>query len=530
MKKTTVNVMNFVRATEPRLEMDLFGALERQLACMDRLNIRSTLLLQYDALISEQYRNLIAKYAHMLDVGLWLEVVRPLAERAGVTYHGRAGRDWDHHANATFLLGYLPEERKRLIDAAFGEFRARFGRYPAVAASWIVDAYSLAYMADKYDIVASANCIEQMGIDGYTLWGGYPAGGYYPSRENALCPAQTAAMQIDVPVFRLCGADLTHYYGGTHIYSVEPACPDAGGDRKWTEWYFRQITEFPCLAQSYLQTGQENSFGWARFGQGFEMQCELLRALADAGTVSLETMSETGRRYREDFPATPASARSFLEDWSDEDKQSVWYMSAYYRANAVADAAGLRLRDLFRFDERFAERYLDRAEPSRACFYTNLEVLSGLSRKDGREAGVWLIPAGGAVPERVETFERGADTLEIRSSAGFTLTFRPGRLSIAGKGSDWKALFLFRDEPDLPDEPDDNEGIDRDATRRLLNPPAREAQARALVFTLARDGRIFRYRVRLERGVFRESEGVLCAMPDESGFVALALDEPGEYL
>ena len=127
---TTVNIMNFVRATEPRLEMDLFGCLEKQLACMEKYGLKSTLLLQYDALINEEYRNLIKQYEDILDIGLWLEIVRPLCNKAGVKYNGRLDWGWDHHSNATFAIGYDIEDRYKLIDVAMEDFKTYFGKYP----------------------------------------------------------------------------------------------------------------------------------------------------------------------------------------------------------------------------------------------------------------------------------------------------------------------------------------------------------------------------------------------------------------
>ena len=93
--------------------------------------------------------------------------------------------------------------------SAFGRF---WGIFPQVAGSWHIDALSLAYMKERYGIAASCNCKDQYGTDGYTMWGGYYNGAYYPSRMNMLCPAQTRENQIDVPGFRMLGADPIHQY------------------------------------------------------------------------------------------------------------------------------------------------------------------------------------------------------------------------------------------------------------------------------------------------------------------------------
>jgi hypothetical protein len=39
------------------------------------------------------------------EIGAWLEVVRPLVEKAGLAWRGRPGFDWDWHADVGFTVG-----------------------------------------------------------------------------------------------------------------------------------------------------------------------------------------------------------------------------------------------------------------------------------------------------------------------------------------------------------------------------------------------------------------------------------------
>lgn len=83
--------------------------------------------------------------------------------------------------------------------------------------------------------MASCNCKDQYGTDGYTLWGGYWNQAYYPSRLNGYMPAQTQEGQIPVPVFRMLGSDPIYQYdtGLGHsiqgVITLEPVYGDAGG-------------------------------------------------------------------------------------------------------------------------------------------------------------------------------------------------------------------------------------------------------------------------------------------------------------
>ena len=527
---TTVNILNFVRATEPRLEMDLFGCLEKQLACMKKYGLKSTLLLQYDALINEEYRNLIKQYEEYLDIGVWLEIVRPLCNKAGVKYNGRLDWDWDHHSNATFAIGYDVEDRYKLIDVAMEDYKAYFGKYPNIVGSWTIDAKSMLYLKTKYGIIGSMNCIDQMGIDGYTFWGGYPAGAYYPSINNVFCPANDISQQINLPVFRFSGVDLIHYYGGTQIYTLEPAALDAGGNESWTKWYYEQVLSNPSLNFSYLQTGQENSFGWNRLGKGFERQCQMISEYKKNGKVQLQTMTETSRDFMRKFSVTPAIAKCFMQDWSKEDKQSVWYVNRFYRAALLADEQGVTIRDIFRFDSNLKERYLNKKELTRSCFYTNVEVFSGLSRRDDLKPAGYLRSDKTQNNARMSVKEVEKNELEVLTTDGFRILFEEMQMSIfSDDGRPFSVEFIYR-QPPMFNDVDDHEGIDFDAMRRMFNPPEYEVEDNTLKFRLEREGDIFAYEVDVLCGNVQKTQNGFTITAKENKGITLFLAKPGTYI
>ena len=125
--KNIVNIINFVRACEPRSADDsfLFETTKEELKLCRQYNFPSTLLLQYDALIKDKYVSLARDYCDITEIGLWLEVVEPLCDAAGIPWRGRF--PWDWHCNVGFLVGYEKEEREKLIDEAFNRFRNIFG-------------------------------------------------------------------------------------------------------------------------------------------------------------------------------------------------------------------------------------------------------------------------------------------------------------------------------------------------------------------------------------------------------------------
>jgi hypothetical protein len=259
-----VNIVNFIRLLEPRdakITKDvLYQTVVQQIAIMKKHNLPGTFLLQYDALIDPRYQKLLAALPKKtFEIGAWWELGQPLIEKAGIKWRGKYA--WDWHSDVGFSVGYTPAEREKIIDVYFADFKKVFGFYPKSVAAWVIDAHSLNYMYDKYKIVASANCKDQVGTDGFTLWGGYWNQAYYPSRVNAYMPAQHAEKQLPVPVFRMLGSDpIRQYADGRTVTTLEPVYPHAGGNEQWINWFFQTFSSDPSLGFNYTQAGQENSF------------------------------------------------------------------------------------------------------------------------------------------------------------------------------------------------------------------------------------------------------------------------------
>ena len=381
-----VNIVNFIRNIEPRseeiTETVLYETVARQAAQLAEYGLPATFLLQYDALINPRYRKLLTQDVYPgTEVGGWWEITQPHVEAAGLKWRGRY--PWDWHADVGFATGYTPEERRKLVDVYMEKFKEIFGKYPTAIGSWFIDAYTLGYMYDKYGIVASCNCKDQIGTDGYTLWGGYWNQAYYPSRVNAYMPAQTREGQIPVPVFRMLGSDPIYQYdncvGGAlqGVISLEPVYGDSGGSRQWVEWFFRSMFEEPCLAFAYTQAGQENSFTWGSIEKGLNIQIPLLANRFRKGEIRVETLTRSGEWFRENFPVTPPMAVTALTDYREKDRKTVWYNSRYYRTNLLWEGGALCIRDIHMFDQRMESDYYRKAGTTNQCVYTTLPVVDG---------------------------------------------------------------------------------------------------------------------------------------------------------
>ena len=91
-----VNVMNFIRASEPREPADLVTPVREQMALVKRHGLPTTWLLQYDALFEGPFVELLRREMPPThEVGLWHEMNRPLVDAAGVRWRGREDWSWD---------------------------------------------------------------------------------------------------------------------------------------------------------------------------------------------------------------------------------------------------------------------------------------------------------------------------------------------------------------------------------------------------------------------------------------------------
>jgi len=385
-KPRIVNIVNFIRLLEPRepavTEDVLYQTVVKQVQIMNKYKLRGTFLLQYDALMDARYQKLLkALPAGMFEIGGWWEIPQPMVEKAGLKWRGRY--PWDWHANIGFSTGYTAVEREKLADVYMRDFKNIFGYYPKTVGSWFIDEHTLNYLYKKYHIVASSNCKDQYGTDGYTLWGGYWNQAYYPSKLNSYMPAQHAQNQIPVPIFRMLGSDPVRQYDagfGTTwqgVITLEPVYKDAGGSAEWVNWFFKQFVEGEPMEFAYTQAGQENSFTWDAMSKGFEIQMPLIAKLRDQKKVKVETLEESGRWFKSRYKTTPATSVTINRDIGDSDRKTVWFNSRFYRANLLWENGTLRFRDIHLFSEKLPSDYLTKKVETNVCSFYTLPFVDG---------------------------------------------------------------------------------------------------------------------------------------------------------
>lgn len=394
-----VNIVNFIRLLEPRdkkiTEDVLYQTVVNQVELMNKYKLGGTFLLQYDALLDSRYQKLLKSLPDSsFEIGAWWEIPQPLVEKAGLKWRGRY--PWDWHANVGFSVGYTPEEREKLVDVYMKDFKRIYGYYPKSAGSWYIDAHTLNYMYQKYGIVASCNCRDQIGTDGYTLWGGYWNQAYYPSVKNAYMPAQNASNQIPVPIFRMLGSDHVPQYDAKlkmkrqGNITLEPVYHYSGRDSVWIYWYFKEFVEGECMDFNYVQVGQENSFTWAKMDVGLKIQLPLVAKLRVENKVRVETLAKSGQWFREHYKITPATAVTVKEDLPGSDCKTVWFDSRFFRANLLWEHDTFRFTNIHLFNENLPSDYLTKPEPSSKFFLYTLPFIDGYTTTPDKIAGLQL--------------------------------------------------------------------------------------------------------------------------------------------
>lgn len=381
-----INIMNFIRAEEPREKIDLLEPVRQQMALIKANALPATWLLQYDALVEGPFVAFLkSEMPADHEVGVWFEMNRKICDDAGIPWRGNPDWEWDYHVPVAYAIGYTPDERRKLADTAAATFKRVFRCDVKSIASWNLDAVTVGHLSDKHGIDAFGNCRDQLATDGFTIWGA-PIAGYYPNRLNAWSPAVEAKNQISSPIFRLLGQDPVYYYGNTIRTpdTMEPVWP-TGQSETFVDSFLNMIANGPTQEFGYAQIGQENSFGWPAMSPAYAMQMARLAQARSGGRLIVETMGETGRRFKRSFKSTPTQAQVTLTDpfgAAESPQRTVWYQSKFLRANLHFRANQFYLRDIHVYNDRFTQPYLTEPVRRHGIEQRMLAVLDGFHWSD----------------------------------------------------------------------------------------------------------------------------------------------------
>lgn len=323
-----------------------------QLQELAKNKLPASFALRYDALDNDEYIKLIKKYPEY-EYGILLEVTPKMAQSASVSYRGEPAR-W-YEAQNVFLVGYSPDERIKLIDAYFDLFYQKLGYYPSFTTSWMIDAFSLEYLSDKYQVQAHQITREQFGTDSYTLYGGpvhYP---YYPSQNWPLIPDPT---NTNLPlILRQTISDPVYNYADhTNSYTSQP-----------NDYFIRNVGFSYFQHLFYQAHQQQNPYSFALVGlentMPEEIQYAFFDQLSEIGQWTEKggktwTVSQFAQWHKEQSLPTILSYEG--KSQSDNKEKAWWIETQHYRARIRQSQKKLYLSDLRIYDQSYTDPYMNK--------------------------------------------------------------------------------------------------------------------------------------------------------------------------
>ena len=460
-----INIVNFIRGVEPRFETDLLLPVQKQMDIIVKYGLPATWLLQFDAMVAGPFVEYLKTHmpkSH--EVGFWFEMNEMLCKAAQVEWRGRKGFEWDHFPPIAFTIGYTQEERIKLADTAMKEFKAIWGQYPKSIASWNLDSVTIEHLSKNYGVDAYAVCRDQIATDGFTIWGA-PIAGYYPSKKNCWSPALDRKNQISTPIFRMLGQDPVHYYNNGYKLpdgrvvrepdTMEPVWT-SGRSHEFNEHFLEMISETETMKFAYAQIGQENSFPWRDQEPAYERQIRWLTRLIDETPVHIETMGDSGRRFKKAFATTPTQSQIMLKDPYENKvrpQASIWYQSRFYRANLHLVEDLPYLRDITVYSDENPQPYLTKATRENDVEQRMPAVMDGYhwSKNPGRleetGAGAFFESNGQRLrmtgkPEITEKGDTMVVKIPVQNSQTLEVKFEERRVSMRLIGKDKMPLTV----------------------------------------------------------------------------------------
>lgn len=386
---------------------------------INSLNLEATWLVRYDALKDEKIVEFLKSLNPKQEVGIFFEVTPSLTQDAAVNYN--QSENW-HYAKSILLTGYNPPDRIKLMDTAVNRYKELFGKNPKSVGAWWIDASSLAYLKDKYQIETSLDVADQFSTDGYQVWGQYWSVPFYPSKANALMPAQSANQSLDLVMIQWAHRDPFNGYGNgvfESTYSVQAndyILHDLG------------IGYFSKLLDIYPQItiGLENDFDYQKFGPEYERQVETVSQKASQNQLEVRTMSSFAQNYKSSYPEISPSVLINAADPLGTEGRVVWYQTPKYRVGWFYGPYGSVIRDLREFNDSNEEECL-----KKSCDSLKLAFSSVSSIDEVNFGSRWVIDEGKISDVQVKK-EGGDVIITYTNQAGLkrTINFLPSDIKI----------------------------------------------------------------------------------------------------
>lgn len=385
-------------------------------------NLGATWLLRYDALKETVVIDFAKSLNDKQEVGLFLEVTPSFARDSDVKYN--ESPNW-HYPKSVFFTGYAQGDRIKLIDQAFKRYKEVFNRNPKSVGAWWIDAFSLGYMREKYQIEANLDVADQFSTDQYQIWGQYWSTPFYPSSKNALMPAQSKTSKIGVVTTQWAVRDPYNGYGSgvnDSTYSVQ--ANDYLLHDLDEEYFEKLLSIYP-----FVTVGLENDFTWSKFGAEYVKQIEILANKQRSGLLSVLTMASFAKYYQGKYPNLSPDVLISADDPLGGPGKVVWYQSLKYRLGWFFGPYGSAIRDLRIYNDSSEEDCF-----KMACQTLNMATNATKALDDVTFGSRWIIDEGRIEDLKVQT---QPETLSIsyknQSGNSRTIKMLANDLEVNGK-------------------------------------------------------------------------------------------------
>ncbi len=392
----------------------------REYVEIKKRNLSSTWLIRPDALFNENVVRLLKSVPTNEEIGLFMEVTPTWTNLAGVKY--RPGLTW-HSAGSLFLTGYEVSERQKLIDSAFEKFKTTFGYYPKSVGAWWIDAGSLSYMKEKYNIVTSMDVADQFSTDNYSIWGQYFSTPFLPAKRNALVPGSGEQQEIGVVTIQWASRDPFNAYGNGVLDSTYSVQANDYGNPKYHNLgtdYFKKLLAIyldnPLSSVKQVTVGLENDFNWNDFGAEYTRQLDEVASRQRTG-IQVLTMSQFASSYNNTYSLTPPQI-ILADDPLGSGGKVLWYQNTNYRVGWFFNSQGSVISDLRLFRESVDEPCL-----SKACANLNLAETQTRNLDAVTYGDSWVVDEGKISDVRVSPITDGVQ-IDYKNSAGVLRTIK----------------------------------------------------------------------------------------------------------
>lgn len=376
---------------------DLLETPKKQYEIISKNNLSATWLVRYDALKNPRVLEFLKSLNPNQEIGIFLEVTPSLASDSGVNYN--KSPNW-HYAKSVLVIGYQPDDRKKMIDQVVKMFKETLNRDPKSIGAWWIDAGSLLYLHDKYGIESNLDVSDQFSTDQYQVWGQYWSSPFYPSKLNALIPASGKDNKIGLLTIQWAPRDPFNGYGNGVFESTYSIQANDYLTHKLDSKYFKKLLDI------YPETtvGMENDFSWVEFGGEYANQISIMSQRQKQNLLSIKTMSDFSSYYKSLYPDISPPLLIYANDPLGSDGKVVWYQTPRYRMGWFHGPYGSVIKDLRELNDGIEEQCLKTACESLKLGFNASQAIDEVNYRTK-----WVLDQGSITNFSINNIQKGIE-------------------------------------------------------------------------------------------------------------------------